>query len=308
MKTNKEKYLKYYYSGVISSFIFILASFGILAFPKQEKKAFVVYPKENIMVSQKINTLNINKSNNTYTKKVIKTNNNQTNNEIKVLTKVEEEIPYVELEYGKNKNSEEVAYVKENFGDKIKKYADMYGLDEDLILAIATLNKDHSEEINDQGNIGIMGIQFDSWYGQTLKAYNFDDNQEEVFTFDDKIKELEGNIQAGCVIFQNELKKYNYNILVGIQSYQYGGYYMKQVLSYYAQDSNKTYEQVLNSNDINWMKYRLNFIQNGDSEYIEHVLSYYTGNGIIEIKKNNEESIKININKKIDILNKIKGV
>ena len=63
MKTNKEKYLKYYYSGVISSFIFILASFGILAFPKQEKKAFVVYPKENIMVSQKINTLNINKSN-----------------------------------------------------------------------------------------------------------------------------------------------------------------------------------------------------------------------------------------------------
>ncbi len=306
MEINKGKYLKYYYVGIISSFIFILSSFGILAFPKQEKKSFIVYPKENIMVNQKVNTVNLTKKNNSQPKKVLKTTTNYS--DMEVLTKVNEDISRIELDYGKNKNSEEVAYVKDNYGDTIKHYASMYGLDEDLVIAIATLNKEHSDEVNSQGNIGIMGIQFDSWYGQTLKAYNFYDKREETFTFDDRIKELEGNIKAGCIIFQNELKKYNYNILVGLQSYQYGGYYMQQVLSYYAKDSGKTYEQVLNSNDINWMKYRLNYIQNGDSEYIEHVLSYYTGTGIIEVKKNNKEFSKINLNKKIDILDKIKGI
>ena len=184
----------------------------------------------------------------------------------------------------------------------------MYGLDENLVIAIAILRKEHNDEIDEEGKIGIMGITFDAWYGQTLTAYDFYDNTSKEFVFDDKIYSLEGNIEAGCVIFQNELKKYNYNILVGLQSYQYGGYYMEQVLSYYAQDNNKTYEQVLNGTSIDWMKYRSSYIPDKDSEYIEHVLSYYTGSGIIEMKKTTEDISKINLNKKVELLNKIKGL
>ncbi len=309
MKTNQEKYLKYYYLGIISSFIFIGGSFGILAFPKPEQTETVVYPQESIMTNQQVNIVDLNNQ---------KTLNNKVNyslpksskkeiSEVK-LTNKQEEIPFVELDYGKNKSNEEVYYVKEEYGDTLKYYANMYGLDENLVIAIATLRKEHNDEIDDEGKIGIMGITFDAWYGQTLTAYDFYDNTSKEFVFDDKIYSLEGNIEAGCVIFQNELKKYNYNILVGLQSYQYGGYYMEQVLSYYAQDNNKTYEQVLNGTSIDWMKYRSSYIPDKDSEYIEHVLSYYTGSGIIEMKKTTEDISKINLNKKVELLNKIKGL
>lgn len=328
MKTKGEQRLKYYYFAIAASFIFITISFGILAFPKQDSKTTTVYYQNNLMANQnlKLNFISLNelfekptnnqvKSNeiNSYQKKTVKKDDNVVleKTEPQLLKNpVQEETPYISLEYGSNKSNEEANYIRKEYGDTIKTYANMYGLDDELVIAIASYSKKTSslEEVDEQGNIGIMNIPFDAWYGQTVTAYNFDIDQEETIVLDEMLKTTEGNIQAGCAIFQNELKKYNYNILVGLQSYEYGGYYMEQVLSYYAKKVNKTYDQVLNSSDSGWLKYRSSLIQNGNSEYIEDVLKYYNGTGIIKVQKPDNTTIKINLNKQIDILSKIKDI
>lgn len=319
MKTNKEQLITYYYGIVVASFIFIAGSFLVLAFPKVEENT--VQSNQNILATNvlKIKT----KKQNELEKLTNLTNTKKENSKAKVVSteksnekvlplylEKKENIPYIELPYGSQKNSFEAMLVRKEYGEVISYYALEYGLDKDLVMAIASLNgkEGHNDYVSENGLIGIMGIPYDAWYGQTVKAYNFNLNEEETVTFDDDITTLEGNIKAGCIILQNELKKYQYNILVGLQSYEYGGYSMEQVLSYYAKTINKTYESVLNSSDINWMKYRFSIIENGDSEYIEHVLNYYNGTGIIEVKKPNQEVLKINLNKQLEKLSKIKQI
>lgn len=207
---------------------------------------------------------------------------------------------YVDMKYGSNSKVDTLIKTKNNYGQLIRKYSDIYGLDYHIMLAIATQesgNEGHLSYIDKSGAVGIMQIQYNAWINEELTAYNYSLNQYETIVVDDSIKDVEQNIKVGCMIFQMELRKYNYNLIAGIQSYNYGGIRVKKIISYYAALNNLTYEEVLNDyTNTSWLQYRSSIVSQGDSNYVENVLRWYDGIGLIKYK-NMDKFIKISLNK-----------
>lgn len=129
-----------------------------------------------------------------------------------------------ELNVGSLSESEKLKYVEENYSDIISKYSNMYGLDANLITAIATQERGkHSNRVDDGGAIGLMQIQVNVWNGEDITVYNYETGKEEKIHITlDKLKDVNFNIKVGCAIFQNYLKQMNGNLVAAIQSYNMG--------------------------------------------------------------------------------------
>ncbi len=168
-----------------------------------------------------------------------------------------------------------------SYGDIIGKYSKMYGLDANLMLAIATQERgEHSESIDPGGAIGLMQIQYSVWANSNIKAYNFNSHSWEEISIDGQmLSDLEYNVKIACMIFQTYLRAMNYNICAATQSYNMGCGTIERLIKEYASSTNKTFNQVLSSQtDIGWIENR-DSIPYGDQSYLEHVLSY-CGNDI----------------------------
>ena len=215
----------------------------------------------------------------------------------------EQKVKLASLSYEDRSESSKAIKTNSDYGNIIQKYSKMYGLDSNLLIALATQERGvHSPNQDKGGATGIMQIQNSVWNNQNLKAYNFNTNSWESIIVDEKsLSNLDYNIKVGCMIFQDCLKSMNYNPLLAIQTYNMGRGSLNKVLNNYCIDTNKKKENVINDcYDTGWLSYR-NLIQMGDQQYIENVLSYYGDNIKIENIKPDGNKIGINIiNKKTE--------
>lgn len=189
------------------------------------------------------------------------------------------------IEYGTLSDSDKARKTKELYGDIISKYSQIYGVDSDVMCAIATQERGiHSDRVDDGGAIGLMQIQVSVWAHETLKAYNNElGRKEEIYVTLDNLRDVSFNIKVACAIFQNCLKKMDGNYLAAIQCYNMGEGTMGKILRTYCNNNGKSMDEVLkNENDLGWMKYREGY--SGDSAYLEHVMRYYDGESI-EVSK-----------------------
>lgn len=187
-----------------------------------------------------------------------------------------------ELDIGSMSDSEKLEYVKEHYGNIIDRYANTYGLDSNLITAIATQERGkHSDVVDSGGAIGLMQIQVGVWDGHSVTAYNYDTGKEETVEISlEKLKDVNFNIKIGCMIFQSYLKEMDDNVIAAIQSYNMGTGSVKKIIVTYATASGKTSDAIIsNPDDTGWLDYRTSSFP-GDPDYVENVTRYYPSNGI----------------------------
>ena len=88
------------------------------------------------------------------------------------------------------------------------------------------------------------------------------------------------------------------HFLAGLQCYNMGIGNMNKILNGYSYATGKTIEEILsNQNDKGWMEYRY-LAYGGDKHYIEHVFSWIGYDVEVIYHYEDDESIKIKINKK----------
>ena len=212
--------------------------------------------------------------------------------EVKQVVSVEhKEVPensdYVQLDYSDRSSTDKANTTRENYSNVIENYCKTYGLDSDLIIALATQERGvHGTTLDPGGATGLMQIQNSVWDNGTLRAYNFDTESWEQITVNiPSLSDLDYNVKVGCMIFQDCLRYNDYNIIAAIQAYNMGYGTTDILISDYCNETGKTRDQVLaDQNDTGWLKYR-NTIPYGDPNYVENVLSFYGENGTINVQK-----------------------
>ncbi len=188
---------------------------------------------------------------------------------------------YTFLEYEDRSDEEKLHTASSLYFDKIEKYANMYGLDPELVLALATQERGvHSSQMDSGGATGLMQIQNGIWLDNEITAYNFNtDSYETVKVTKSKIENVDSNIKIGCMILQDMIHDKDYNILAGVLSYNMGGTNVNKIIKKHSETSGLSREDILsNQNNCDWLKHR-GIITVGDKDYVQHVLSYL-GNDI----------------------------
>lgn len=210
--------------------------------------------------------------------------------------------------YEDRSNNPNMEHAKE-YRDLFEKYGKMYGIDPNILMAIAAQESggDHNNNLKENAPAcGIMQIEKSVHLGENIAAYNFETGDiDQILITEENLQNIETNIQIATIIFKDCLKQNNYNIPLAIQAYNYGYGNMYQVLRLCASLENTTIEDIKNNPTNNcWLKYR-NVVNVGDEQYLEHVLSYLDtdeltvttkdGNEVsITIKNNNQKSIQYN--------------
>ena len=206
---------------------------------------------------------------------------------------------YVSLEYEDRSNSEKAYMTRAYYTEAIKQYADMYGVDYELMLAIATQERGiHSETRDSGGAIGLFQIE-NIWNNEELTAYNYETKEYETITVDEnKLSDVFYNIKVGCMVFQTALNYMNYNIPAAIQCYNMGYGNMQRILNACSNATGKSVSEILSDpTNLDWLQYR-NYAVGGDKQYLENVSSYMDQNTEINIY-NGDEEINMNIKTKI---------
>ena len=180
---------------------------------------------------------------------------------------------HYKLDYVDRTGIEDFKTTKSNYSSIIYSIAEEYGIDPQIMLAIATQESIIHREYTGGSAVGLMQIELSAWNEENIIAHNFRTGENETIHITlDKLNDLESNIRIACMIFQNYLIESNYNLEVAIQMYNYGpGNISKTIRACYGNDVDL--KELLKNYDNEWLKYRV-FINQGDSEYLEHVMSY----------------------------------
>lgn len=207
-----------------------------------------------------------------------------------------EEVKPVFIDY-QVREENDFSRVQELYGESLMKYSAMYGLDYNLMSAIATQERGiHSETVDSGGAIGLMQIQVSVWSGEQLTAYNFETGENEtIFVDPERLSELDYNIKVGCMIFQWGSNQLDHNILASIQAYNMGIGSVFNILNAYASDTGQTIDNILqNQENSEWLGYR-DMIRYGDTSYIEHVFSRIGPNVEIQNRKKDGNVVNLSI-------------
>ena len=121
----------------------------------------------------------------------------------------------VKLNYNDESDEKKAYIAKSYYGETITKYAEQYGVDPIVMIAIATQERGiHSDKKDIGGATGLMQIQNGSWVGKPLTAFNYNTNQKETIIVDeDSLSDVYYNIKVGCMIFQNNMKEMKNNVI-----------------------------------------------------------------------------------------------
>lgn len=199
-------------------------------------------------------------------------------------------------------NEEKKDLTKEQLGETINYYADIYGLPSDVILAIAThengLTRDNTildyQYKNRGGAIGPMQVQVNIWLDQQLNVFNYKTQQyEKIIITMDNLSDYKENIRIGCAIYQDNLNKLYHNNAAAIICYNCGITKFKQkIIDPYCEETGLSYEDVLKDfNNLTWLKNEKNIIgvkkarelsvpEEGDPKYLPNVLAFIDGDEI----------------------------
>ncbi len=184
------------------------------------------------------------------------------------------------------------------YEDLFEKYANRYGMDKNLLMAMAAQesNGDHNSYINRGPAEGLMQIEKSAHLDTVVSAYNFETNQIEKETITlEKLQDVEYNIKIGTMILRNCMEENNYNIPLAIQAYNFGTGNMAKSINTCSDLENISKDEIKNnpSNNI-WLLYR-EFVHAGDPKYVEHVFSFLKSGTTLKIldKERNEKTITI---------------
>ena len=211
---------------------------------------------------------------------------------------VEEKVTTVSIPYEDRSDTTRANKTISYYGDTIKKYAETYGLDYELPLAIATQERGiHSSTKDKGGATGLMQIQNSVWSGKELCAFNYKTGKKEKIIVNEKsLSDVYYNIKVGCMILQKAMDYMDNNIIAGIQCYNMGSGNMNTILNAYSQKTNRTVDEILaDPYDTGWMNYRY-LIKRGDQKYVERVLSWLGTDVDLYISQKDGNTIDISIN------------
>lgn len=184
------------------------------------------------------------------------------------------------------------------YEDLFEKYANMYGLDKNLLIAVASQESsgDHYSNLEGGPAIGIMQVEKAPNIGQTIEVYNFElGHKESIEITEEKLKDLEQNIKIGAMLLRHSIVYNNYNISIGVQNYNMGFGNMGKILETCSEKESTTIDELKDSPTNNtWLQYRT-ICEAGDTEYLEHVFSYIPEGEPIKIKdtENNTYTLQI---------------
>lgn len=151
-------------------------------------------------------------------------------------------------------------FINNSAGKYCLKYCEQFGVDPYLFVSLliqeSSLNHTNTIPGGKNYNGAAVGIcQLERPSGQIITAYNHTTNNDE--TVVETLKnatDLETNIKIGVMIFQNRTNRYNGNIYLTLQSYNYGVGAMDLIVDIYAKQQGISRELVLNNYDDNgWM-------------------------------------------------------
>lgn len=184
------------------------------------------------------------------------------------------------LKFEDRTQDQKAIFARENYYDLIEYYSKLYGINPDIMCAIATQERGvHSEKMDSGGAIGLMQVQVAVWDNESLNVFNnMTNSYESLYATEDKLSKIDFNIQFACAIFSDCLNQMNGNVLAAVMAYNRGPTAARNIINTYANSKGLTCDDVLNNpNDLGWLNYEgLDYA--GDPEYVEHVMSYYTGN------------------------------
>ena len=202
-------------------------------------------------------------------------------------------------QYAMNKLTSFVDENKDALNESISKY----GVDPYLLISIAMAESSLSHESTLPGANNFNGyaygvMQIENVHLNTyLTAYNNELKEDEtIYITEDKLIDINSNIQISSMMMQNSLKKYNNNIYIAIQAHNYGEASMDMLINLYAKEVGKTVDEVtLDINDFGWLKYVDDMHNNphkylsdwqydtygSGSKYLNNVLSHYLGKNMV---------------------------
>lgn len=206
--------------------------------------------------------------------------------------KVKEINSVFEFEYEDRSNSDKAILARELYTDVVTKNSNTYGLPSNLMLAIGIQERGtHSTEVSPGGGFGLFQIQVENgwnWLGKSVTAYNFELGQMETIvvcqredgTIDvNMLADLEYNTKVACMIMASDLVYCDYDIIAALQTYNSGTGVMS-LRKEYGED---------------WVNHRENLP--GDSQYLEHVLSYILeDDSLLQYKDLNGKEYIVDIN------------
>ena len=194
-----------------------------------------------------------------------------------------DDIEIFKLDFDELSNTDKAKSTRENYYDLINKHAKRFGLDANLVLGIATQERGvHSSEIDTGGGIGLMQIQYSVWINETVEYFELNESTNEyekksLTITDEMLKNVDTNIEIGCIILQKCLLYSDYNIPVAVQMYNMGSGTLNKILKEYAGTRGLTEEEVLdNPEDNGWLEYRNEYL--GDPDYLENVNKWIIDN------------------------------
>ena len=194
------------------------------------------------------------------------------------------------IDYEDNSFNSKAVVCKNSYYDKIVKYSNMYGVDPQIMLGIATQERGtHSDYIDESGAIGLMQLEVTVWGNENtdavLSAYNYEEGKVDSFSLPlPDMGNLDNNIRYSCMIFQNCMRQMNNNVIAAIQDYNFGYSNMQTLFAYYQASTNISMEEALNDNtNLDWLDYRDN-VTVGDPNYVENVLKWLGNENIFRVK------------------------
>lgn len=197
-----------------------------------------------------------------------------------------------DFEYEDRSNSDKAILARELYADVVIRNSNIYGLPSNLMLAVGTQERGtHSTEVSSGGGFGLFQIQVDNgwnWVGKSVTAYNFELQEMETLVVCQKedgtidvnmLADLEYNTKVACMIMASDLEYCDYDIIAALQTYNSGTAVMS-LKKEYGED---------------WINHRETLP--GDSEYIEHVLSYILEeDSLLQYKDINGKEYIVDIN------------
>lgn len=181
--------------------------------------------------------------------------------------------------------------------DVIEKYSKQYGVDPQIITAIAfkesSLDHEACLPTGDRYNncaIGIMQLEKE-YDGKEICAYNYETNKTDSVKYTlENVKNFDTNVKIACMMFQSALENYNGNIYMAIQSHNYGEYMMDIIVNKTAIKKNiNTDFMTSHPFDIDWTDYleevhlnpkkyldEWNYKTYGDPNYLKTIISLCT--------------------------------
>lgn len=198
----------------------------------------------------------------------------------------EEEYPVFSFSSEDKSDGMEVQNAKENML-VFEKYGKMYGVDPQLLMAIMAqesggIHKDYS-----QNGCALGGMQIENiWFNKDITAYNFDLQDWETETISEKeLKGFDYNVQIACMILQYGMNYYKYDILKGIQCYNYGYPNLNKLVNKYGDD------WIICNRELYNKEGKLI----GDPDYLETILSFLPNNSTIVMTKPDGEKVGITL-------------